>query len=252
MSRETIIASASRSSVGNGFTISKVGPMTRTCLVIGVALLAASCKSIVSEVDVAGHDYRKNHPIIVEEAPAVLDVPVARQTARIDPGLKQAIRLYAEGYKRRHAQVMHILVPSGSGHDAAAVRTARQITKILNQSGVPTSRIHRRPYRSEGGRDAAPIRLAYHRLTARVEQCGNWPDNLAVSPENENWHNYGCASQSNLATLVDNPSDLLYPRGSASGDTARRIRDLDVYRDGSSPATDWKDEDDGFASEVQN
>lgn len=226
--------------------------LSRACLVVGVALSAAACKSTGSEFNVAAHDYRKNHPIIVEEAPAILDVPVARQTAAIDPGLTQAIRLYAEGYKRRHAQVMHILVPSGSGHDAAAVRTARQVTRILNQSGVPTSRIHRRPYRSEGGQDAAPIRLAYHRLAATVDQCGNWPNNLGDTPQNGNWENYGCASQSNLAALVDNPSDLLYPRGSVSGDTARRTRDIDVYRDGNTPATDWGDDDDGFASEVGN
>ena len=63
------------------------------------------------------------------------------------------------------------------------------------------------------GRDSqAPIRVSYLRFIVEGPQCGQWPTNLAESPQNLNYQNMGCATQHNFAAMVANPADLVGPR----------------------------------------
>jgi pilus assembly protein CpaD len=67
-------------------------------------------------------------------------------------------------------------------------------------------------------------------IKAGVDGCGQWPTDLSAGPENRNYHNFGCASQNNLAEMIANPSDLLGPRGSTAIDAERRLKVIDAYR----------------------
>jgi pilus assembly protein CpaD len=51
----------------------------------------------------------------------------------------------------------------------------------------------------------------------------------------------GCASQRNLAAMVDNPADLVQPRAETPPYTARRSIVLDRYRQGQGTATTYPD-----------
>jgi pilus assembly protein CpaD len=82
-----------------------------------------------------------------------------------------------------------------------------------------------------------------------------WPDNLGPGqdssyPENRPYWNLGCASQRNLAAMVENPADLVQPRGDTPTYTGRRTTVLDRYHRGESSATVYPDADKGKISDI--
>ena len=75
-----------------------------------------------------------------------------------------------------------------------------------------------RRYHPDDPRTFATIRLSYPRIAAVAGPCGLWPEDLGPSianhgyVENKPYYNFGCATQRNLAAMIDNPSDLEQPR----------------------------------------
>jgi pilus assembly protein CpaD len=57
--------------------------------------------------------------------------------------------------------------------------------------------------------------------------------------ENKEYYNFGCATQRNLAAMVDNPSDLEQPRSETAAYTARRTAAFEKYRRGESTAVNY-------------
>ena len=54
-------------------------------------------------------------------------------------------------------------------------------------------------------------------MVAEAGPCGLWPDDLGPDNnpdhfENREYYNFGCATQRNLAAMVDQPADLVQPR----------------------------------------
>jgi pilus assembly protein CpaD len=81
------------------------------------------------------------------------------------------------------------------------------------------------------------IKLSYGELSAHAGPCGLWPDDLGpgdlkVYQQNRAYWNLGCSNQRNLAAMIDNPADLVQPRGEGPAYTGRRTVVLDKYRKG--------------------
>ena len=82
-----------------------------------------------------------------------------------------------------------------------------------------------------------------------------WPADLGATYEpqhfeNKPYWNLGCATQRNLAAMVDNPADLVQPRGESPTYTPRRTAVIDKYRQGQGPATVYSNGNQGMISEV--
>ena len=76
----------------------------------------------------------------------------------------------------------------------------------------------RKPYRPVRPPVLASIKINYPRSPREAGPCGLWPHDLGPSfdrnyNENQPYWNLGCATQRNLAAMVDNPADLVQPRG---------------------------------------
>jgi pilus assembly protein CpaD len=204
-------------------------------LLVGAALLAAlaGCTSTSAIGPVSGvpDDYRVTHPIMIDERLQTVDIPVG-----IDAGLSTTMRGSVAGFAQRfrasRSPVMAIVVPDGSPNEVNAVRISHKIHDVLVGAGVSPSALDFRRYRAGPKESGAPIRLAYSKIGAHVEGCGAWTDRLDSSPGNRNYGNFGCATQSNLAAMVDNPLDLVYPREMTPADAGRRYTVLDGYRQG--------------------
>ena len=72
-------------------------------------------------------------------------------------------------------------------------------------------------------------------MTAEAGPCGEWPYDLGPTyhrehNENVQYWNFGCASQRNLAAMVDNKADLVQPRGEVPPYSGRRSTVLEKYR----------------------
>ena len=59
-------------------------------------------------------------------------------------------------------------------------------------------------------------------MKAKTKKCGIWPEDLANTPDNTAYYNNGCAVQSNIATMIADPSTINRPHKTdlPSGDTA--------------------------------
>ncbi len=66
--------------------------------------------------------------------------------------------------------------------------------------------------------------------------------------ENRPYWNLGCATQRNLAAMVDNPSDLVQPRGESPAYSSRRSVAIDKYRKGENPSGTYLGYDTGKIS----
>ena len=85
--------------------------------------------------------------------------------------------------------------------------------------------------------------------------CGLWPQDLGPTYdrehyENREYWNLGCASQRNLAAMVENPADLVQPRSEIPPYTGRRTTVLDKFHRGESTATQYPDANRGKISDV--
>jgi len=92
-------------------------------------------------------------------------------------------------------------------------------------------------------------------LAAQAGPCGQWPGDLGPSTgsdyiQNRPYWNLGCASQRNLAAMVDNPADLVQPRGESPAYTARRSIAIDKYRKGENPSGTYTGYETGKISDI--
>ena len=80
---------------------------------------------------------------------------------------------------------------------------------------------------------AAPgsVRVVVTRARASVPGCPDWSRGASTDFEAHTSSNYGCATNSNLAAMIANPTDLVRGQaGSASADPAVSTKAIDIYR----------------------
>jgi pilus assembly protein CpaD len=195
-------------------------------------------------------DYRTRHPIVLDEDLAVLDIPVGPSGSSLAPSAYANVGAFADRFRRSGSPVIAIVTPRGSPNEQAALRSAGEIKAAFASSGIPANAISLRSYAATSRDTTAPIRLAYSRVVARTDQCGHWPDQLTNTSENRNYFNFGCATQHNLAAIVENPLDLVYPRDSVPPDAERRGTVLENYRKGTATQSDYSRESGGRLSEI--
>jgi pilus assembly protein CpaD len=106
-----------------------------------------------------------------------------------------------------------------------------------------------RHYHPDDPGTLATIRLSYPKISAVAGPCGLWPEDLGPSAlnndysENKPYYNFGCATQRNLAAMIDNPSDLVQPRPETPAYTMRRSAAFEKYRKGNTTTTVYPESD---------
>jgi pilus assembly protein CpaD len=79
-----------------------------------------------------------------------------------------------------------------------------------------------------------------------TSQCGQWPKDLINDFGNQNYYNFGCATQNNLAAQIANPEDLVAPRGVTPIDATRRNAAIKEYRERTTTIEDASSSSTGF------
>jgi pilus assembly protein CpaD len=214
----------------------------RESRLVVIAALSAALAGCQSSTESTGStyptDFRDRHPIVLADAPRVLDMFVEgprgfgeRERADLQAFLAEYSR-YGQG--RLVAQV-----PVGTENRAA---TRAAVERIRSAAG---SRLAVSTYRPADPTLASPIRLSFPRLQAKVgSTCGLWPQDLGVSDAdfnmaNQPYWNLGCATQSNFAAQIADPVDLVRGRQPTSPDTGRRMYNIDKLRQGQDPSTNY-------------
>jgi pilus assembly protein CpaD len=205
--------------------------------------------------DPAPADYRQRHPITVTEGERTLELFVGRSRGGLNPTQRADIGAFAQSWKRESTGGIIIDVPSGTPNAYAASDAVNEVRALLSAAGVPPAVIATRPYQPSDPRIMANMKLAYPKMTASAGPCGLWPEDLGPSAnrkyiENGQYYNFGCAAQRNLAAMVENPADLVQPRGDTPIYSGRRSVVLDKHRKGESTATQYPDPEKGKISDV--
>jgi pilus assembly protein CpaD len=224
-------------------------------MIAGGAGALGGCNTLTAETTSAIHsDYRERHPIAITEGKETLELFVGAGRGGLSPMQRAEVLAFAQNWKREATGSVRIDQPLGSSNERAARDTLNEVLSIVGQAGVPSNAIERRPYRLPRHK-LATLRLSYPRMKATTGPCGVWPNDLGPTNdpayfENDQYWNLGCATQRNIAAMVENPADLVQPRAEAPAYTAKRNAAIDKWRKGNSPATIYPQNDKGAISDV--
>jgi pilus assembly protein CpaD len=192
-------------------------------------------------------DYRERHPIVLAHAPQTLDLFVS--PAGLDGRQREDLWAFAADYRRYGEGFITAELPSGPKAGAASRWAITAVRAALADAGVPSTRVTITSYPVADPQLAAPIHLSFSRLQAKVgSRCGLWPQDLGISDvkfnaNNDPYWNLGCAMQSNVASQVADPVDLVRGRTEGRVDTVRRMETIEKLRQGQDPSTSWRAND---------
>ncbi|HVZ99417.1 MAG TPA: CpaD family pilus assembly protein [Caulobacterales bacterium] len=183
------------------------------------------------------------HRIDVEAAGARLDIPVARDDVDLNDGARNALDAFASSYLRAGHGALIMSAPSGGDNADAAALVAQQTRLALVDRGVPYAAIAGSSYDASGQANA-PIVLRFTTYEARAPHCQPiYEQDLAHQSNNQPWPSFGCATQANLAALVEDPHDLLAPRNEDPRDGGRRETVFTAYRAGQATSAQRTDDE---------
>jgi len=217
--------------------------------------LLCGCNTVqVAAVPDVPTDYRQRHPIVIKEADRTMEVFVGTNRGALSPAQRGDVLAFAQTWRKEATGGVVIDLPSGTGNARAAAESVREISSILAATGVPPHSIVVRDYQP-GPRKLATVKINYPRIAAEAGPCGLWTRDIGPSfdrnyNENQPFWNLGCSTQRNLAAMVENPADLVQPRGETPPYAPRRSVMLEKYRKGESTATVYPNDDKSKISNV--
>jgi len=226
-------------------------------LIAGLAATVAGCQTTTTAVDTTGgipEHYKDRHPISIKEGKKSLVLFVGTGRGGLSAMQRAEVLSFARNWRNDASGGVTIDRPVGGLNERAVNDTLKETLSIIVQAGVPNNGIGIKPYPAHGEK-APPMRLSFPLMVAEAGPCGLWPDDVGPSNdlkhfENREYYNFGCASQRNLAAMVENPADLVQPRGETSSYRAKRTFGMDKWRKGESPATVYTDSNKGAISDI--
>ncbi|MBR0715261.1 CpaD family pilus assembly protein [Bradyrhizobium liaoningense] len=218
-------------------------------VLMGFSVALGACTYTEEVTQSVPTDYRLRHPIAVQEAKRSIVIFVGQSRGGLSAAQHADVTGIARDWVREGTGSVIVDVPVDTANARAAASAYREIRSVLAAGGVPSRAVVQRPYRPEDPGLLPTIRLSYSRIAAVAGPCGLWPEDTGPSifdpgyNENRPYFNLGCASQRNLAAMIDNPADLEQPRAETPAYTARRSIAYDKYRKGVSTTTTYPEAD---------
>lgn len=227
-----------------GSAASRPGLAARALILTLAAAALAGCARRTDDFKATSpltDGYRDRHPIVLAEGTETIDLPVSGAQSQLTRGHREIVKAFADDARQTGANFIQVMVPRGSGNEHAAARLLPDVRAALAAGGMGRGVVVQ-PYPADGI-GAAPIRLAYPKIKAKVAgPCGQWPDDLGQNMQNTDYHDFGCSYQTNLAAIVADPTDLVTPSAGGSVDHAKRQAQLSKWRQLESPATQYEEE----------
>lgn len=155
---------------------------------------------------------RTNYTLDLTSGPGGLSIPEQRRLA----GWFEAMDL-------RYGDRIALDDPLDSPSTRSAIEAVASRFGLLVGDGAPVT---------AGYVNAGAVRVIVSRSTASVPTCPAWTSNSDFNPLNGTSSNYGCATNSNLASMVADPEHLI--RGSrATGETTvmSSTKAIDSFRE---------------------
>ncbi len=203
-----------------------------------VGLGAAGCTMPFANSEAQAFSAEQAYPITVEPQVATLVVKVDDGLQKLARGEGQRVRAFAERWKIKGQGMLNAATPTGAPNQAAAVIALEELKTVLAESGIDKNSVQFTSYRAASTDTQAPITLSFVTYAANAADCGtDWSANLAYTPRNVPWPEFGCSTQHNFAAMISDPHDLIEPRASDPIDAGRRSTVLEKYGAGQPTST---------------
>jgi pilus assembly protein CpaD len=217
----------------------------------GLAVVLGACTHTDQVVTTASvpDDYRLRHPIAIEETNRSIVIFVGHARGGLSASQRADVMGLAQIWLQEATGAITADLPVDTPNARMAADAFREVQALLVSAGVPPRGILVHHYHPEDPRQLATIRLNYPKIAATAGPCGLWPEDLGSSLknksyiENHQYYNFGCSYQRNMASMVDNPSDLVQPRGETPAYTTRRTEAFEKYRKGATTSTAYPESD---------
>ena len=233
-------------------------PLRLLGALVGLSAALGACTYTGEEVVTASvpNDYRLRHPIAVQEANRSIVIFVGHARGGLSAPQRADVIGLAQIWLQEGTGAIVADVPVDTPNARAAADSFREIRALLAARGVPAHGIILHHFHPDDPGAFAAIRLSYPKISAVAGPCGLWPADIGPSVldngynENKPYHNFGCATQRNLAAMIDNPSDLEQPRPESPAYTARRDIAFEKYRKGTTTTTVYPEADQAKLSDT--
>ncbi len=172
-----------------------------------------------------------NHRISVASSAQRMEIRVAAGDMALAEHTRDDLRGFASDYLRAGYGALVLSTPAGGANSDAAALIAHEARMALAEAGVSYAAIAASTH--DGANAASPIMLTFERYVAQAPECESIStQNLAHASNNQPWRSFGCATQANLAAMIEDPRDLVRPRTEDPRDGQRRAAVMDAYRAG--------------------
>ncbi|MEM8877312.1 MAG: CpaD family pilus assembly protein [Pseudomonadota bacterium] len=220
---------------------------------VGIATLVAGCNAHHQyRLSTPSLTYEQRHPIVIGFRPVGVNLYADPYEGGLNAVDKTEVAAVARQYRNNGYGPIWLQVPPPGVHDHAVQRSIHQVRSIVAREGVDGSVVQVRSYGNLAAdpHGPAPLRLVFQRYAAEAGPCGEWPDNVAHDPDNEEYHNFGCAYQRAMAAQIADPRDLLGPRGHGERNSVRRADVFEKYQRGEVTSADLDDASQATVSDV--
>jgi pilus assembly protein CpaD len=189
----------------------------RLSLVLAMALPLVACKEGAS----FSRGMESVHQPVVGKSSYVFDVQANGSNA-LTPSERARLAGWLEALNVGYGD--QVALASGDNYISPALRDS--VAEVLSRRGMlvdddTTGIGGRAPY--------GAVRIVLRRTTASVPGCPDWSNNQETSMTGGSSSNYGCAINSNLATMVANPEDLV--RGQQTDSILRTAQSNKAVKD---------------------
>lgn len=200
-------------------------------VVLGALGALSACASVPDPVGPPVASSSDRHRIEVTETAERMELVVAPGESSLSPGARASLRAFAGNYLRYGHGALVLSTPSGGSNANAASLMAHEARMSLVEAGVSYAAVAGSTY--DGSDGNAPIVVSFARFEAIAPDCAPlWEQDLAHQSNNQAWESFGCATNANLAAMVEDPRDLLRPRDADPRDGERRDTVMGRYREG--------------------
>lgn len=225
----------------------------RASLLAGAALTLAACNHTNPNrgtYDSRFMNYEERHTLRLQQQEHQLPLMVGANAHGLTSGDRTALSGFMQSYAAQGEGALRLRVPQGSANAEASTHALSDIHDVVAASGGNPGAVIVERYQVGNPTAHAPIMVMFDRLEAVTNECGTWSDTFNPPFEQSDYYNFGCASQANLGAMLEDPRDLVRPRGVGHPDAGRRAEVLAAYRRGEPTATQQSSDAEASVAQV--